>query len=156
MNKSARSLKLTTVMFRAFSQVQHAIAKDIEGYGLNTSEFGTLDVLYHKGPLPIQEVGKRILMANSSMTYVVDKLDGRGFVSREKLERDRRSVMLRLTDEGRIFFETIFETHKETLDMLYGGLSEAEKEMLTEHLKTIGYKAMEHNKRKKSKGDRHV
>ncbi|MCF7932738.1 MAG: MarR family transcriptional regulator [Acholeplasmataceae bacterium] len=152
MNRSAKSLKLTTVMFRAFSQVQTVIKNDIADYGLNTSEFGTLEVLYHKGALPIQGVGELILMANSSMTYVVDKLEKRQFIRRFQLPSDRRSVMIELTNEGRTFFETIFESHKQTLDMLYGGLSDAQKDLVIESMKTIGFKAEETNRTRKKKG----
>ncbi len=152
MNRSAKSLKLTTVMFRAFSQVQTVIKNDIADYGLNTSEFGTLEVLYHKGALPIQGVGELILMANSSMTYVVDKLEKRQFIKRFQLPSDRRSVMIELTNEGKTFFETIFESHKQTLDMLYGGLSDAQKDLVIESMKTIGFKAEETNRTRKKKG----
>ncbi|MCF7932984.1 MAG: hypothetical protein K9K93_07435, partial [Acholeplasmataceae bacterium] len=61
-------------------------------------------------------------------------------------------VMIELTNEGRTFFETIFESHKQTLDMLYGGLSDAQKDLVFESMKTIGFKAEETNRTRKKKG----
>ena len=67
-------LKLTTVLFRTMQNVESVIRSDIQSYQLNTSEFGTLELLYHRGAQPMQSMASRLLMANSSMTYVIDKL----------------------------------------------------------------------------------
>ncbi len=133
--------KLTAVLFRAMQHVQSLIAKDIESYGLNSTEFGTLEMLYHKGPRTNQTISKRLLMANSSMTYTIDKLEKKKYVSRFKNDKDRRNTEISLTNSGKIYISTILKTHEETLRELYKILNEEEKRLLIELMKKLGYYA---------------
>src|SRR5690606_40391428 len=68
-------------------------------YGLNLTEFGVLELLYHKGPQPIQVIGKKVLLASSSITYVIDKLEEKELIVRESCPRDRRVIHVRLTED---------------------------------------------------------
>lgn len=68
-------LKALVVLMRASQSVQDVLRKDIKVYGLNTTEFAVLELLYHKGDQPIQHIGKKILLSSGSITYVVDKLE---------------------------------------------------------------------------------
>jgi MarR family transcriptional regulator, 2-MHQ and catechol-resistance regulon repressor len=138
-------LKLTTVLFRTMQNVSTVIQKDIQSYQLNTSEFGTLELLYNRGRQPIQSIASRLLMANSSMTYVIDKLENRGFITRTADVVDKRMTMIDLTKEGRTFFDNIFPHHKETLRSIYQDLSDEELASVIELLKKVGYRAMHIN-----------
>src|SRR5205807_2347513 len=80
-------------------------------FGLGTTEFGVLEVLYHKGELPVCEVQRRILVESSSTTYVVDKLCDRGLVRRRPSAADRRVTLLALTPPGRRLIARIFPAH---------------------------------------------
>src|SRR5213596_2961899 len=90
-------LQLWDVLARAFDAVERHSRASIARFGLGTTEFGVLEVLYHKGELPVCDVQRRILVESSSTTYVVDKLVARGLVRRRPDETDRRSVRLDLT-----------------------------------------------------------
>src|SRR2546427_2561230 len=57
-----RSLKLWVVLARAFDAVERHSRASIARFGLGTTEFGVLEVLYHKGELPVCEVQRRILV----------------------------------------------------------------------------------------------
>jgi MarR family transcriptional regulator, 2-MHQ and catechol-resistance regulon repressor len=133
-----RVLKLQTVLFKAFKEIEGRTRNDIRNYGLNSSEFGTLEYVYHKGKQPIQRVGERMLMANSSMTYVIDKLEKRNLVKRIESEGDRRITYVDLTEEGRTFFESIFKVHVQTLKDMYRVLEAEEQRDLIDMLKRIG------------------
>jgi len=133
-----RVLKLQTVLFKAFKEIEGRTRNDIRNYGLNSSEFGTLEYVYHKGKQPIQRVGERMLMANSSMTYVIDKLEKRNLVKRIESEGDRRITYVDLTEEGRTFFESIFKVHVQTLKDMYRVLEAEEQRDLIDLLKRIG------------------
>src|SRR5256712_8829393 len=78
---------------RSAGHARHSRAS-IARFGLGTTEFGVLEVLYHKGELPVCEVQRRILVESSSTTYVVDKLVARGLVRRRPGQEDRREVLL--------------------------------------------------------------
>ena len=141
MTNNQIDLKLTAVLFRAMQHIERNIASDIESNNLNTTEFGTLEMLYHKGPRTIQMISKRLLMANSSMTYTIDKLEKKGFVKRTKDQKDRRNTEIALTNLGREYIEFILPKHAETLRELYKILSEDEKEELVGLMKKLGYYA---------------
>jgi len=67
------ALSLWVVLARAFDAVERHSRASIVRFGLGTTEFGVLEVLYHKGELPVCEVRRRILVESSSTTYVVDQ-----------------------------------------------------------------------------------
>ena len=87
------SLQLWVVLARAFDAVKRHSRASIARFGLGTTEFGVLEVLYHKGELPVCEVQRRILVESSSTTYVVDKLCDRGLVRRRPSQTDRRVTL---------------------------------------------------------------
>ncbi|MDY0339021.1 MAG: MarR family transcriptional regulator [Acholeplasmataceae bacterium] len=139
MNTNKEDLKLTAVLFRAMQHIQWMITKDIESHGLNTTEFGTLEMLYNKGSRTIQTISKKLLMANSSMTYTIDKLEKKKFVIRTKDDKDRRNTEIALTDLGKNYIENVMVKHQETLRELYKILSEEEKLVLIDLMKKLGY-----------------
>ncbi|MDO9628797.1 MAG: MarR family transcriptional regulator [Acholeplasmataceae bacterium] len=149
MSHDKEYLKLTTVLFRAMQNVETVIKNDISSYQLNTSEFGVLELLYNRGKQPIQSIANRMLMANSSMTYVIDKLEQKNMISRTQDDIDKRITMIDLTMEGHHFFKGIFPNHVKTLGNIYQCLSPEELNELIESLKKIGYHAMEMNGVKK-------
>ena len=74
-----QSLKLFIVLSRAHKAINEATNQFIQKNGLNPTEFAVLELLYHKGRQPLQQIGNKILLASGSITYVVDKLEKRGF-----------------------------------------------------------------------------
>src|SRR5690625_891605 len=94
------SLKLFVVLSRAFEAIQKEVAKDIRSYGLNPTEFAVLELLYNKGEQPIQKIGEKVLLASSSITYVVDKLEDKSYLVRKACPKDRRVTYATLTDRS--------------------------------------------------------
>src|SRR3989442_15668241 len=102
------ALRLWVVLARAFDAVERHSRASIARFHLGTTEFGVLEVLYHKGTLPVCEVQRRILIESGSTTYVVDKLVRRGLVRRAAGAPDRRQRPLPLTARGRRLVDPIF------------------------------------------------
>lgn len=142
-------LKLTTVLFRTMQNVEAVIKRDIKSHHLNTSEFGTLELLYNRGPQPMQSMASRLLMANSSMTYVIDQLEQKGWITRCQDEVDKRVMVVGLTEQGKTFFDNIFPKHVETLSTIYETLNEDELTALINILKKVGYQAKDLREKKK-------
>lgn len=135
------NLKLTTVLLRATNEIERVIKKDINNYKLNASEFGVLEFLYHKNEQPIQIICSKLLMPNSSMTYVIDGLEKKNFVARKPSKEDKRYTNIALTEEGKSYFSTIFPKHENMLNTLYETLSEDEISQLINLSKKIGIEA---------------
>lgn len=136
-----RNLKAFTVVFRAYQSIQDATKKDLLQYGVNQTEFGVLEFLYHRGEQPIQVLGKKILIASSSITYVVDKLEEKGFVCRRSCPNDRRVTYAVLTSEGQQLMERIFPAHEQKINEIFEVLTEQELDAMVEALKKVGINA---------------
>src|SRR5699024_1526319 len=126
---------------RAQEAIRKEAVKDIKTYGLNLSEFGVLEFLYHKGEQPIQMIGKKVLLASSSMTYVIDKLEKKELLERIACPKDRRVIYGRLTDEGKALMENIFPQHEQAMARIFSSLTMEEKEHAISLLKTVGLSA---------------
>lgn len=137
------SLKLFVVMNKSLGSVKKRVQQEIKTLGLNPTEFAVLELLYNKGNHTIQKIGEKVLIASSSITYVVDKLEGKGYVKREPCPKDRRITYAVITDEGRQLMDDIFPKHRKDLSNIYSGLTEQEKETAIELLKKLGYHAEE-------------
>lgn len=139
--ESDLSLKLFVVLTRALQAVEKQVIKDIKSHGLNLSEFGVLELLYNKGDQPIQKIGQKILLASSSMTYVIDKLEKKQYLKRRACPNDRRVTYATITEKGKYLMDDIFPKHKEAIDHIMGGLNSKEKEVVIDQLKKLGYHA---------------
>ncbi len=137
------SLKLFVVLSRAVQSITKRIEEDIKRYGLNPTEFAVLELLFSKGDQPIQKIGDKILLASSSITYVVDKLEKKQLLVRKPCSKDRRVTYASITSEGTELMNTIFPKHREAIQQIFGGLDSAEKETMIEQLKKLGYYAQE-------------
>lgn len=141
--ETASSLKLWVVMNRALRSIEAPLRQQVETHGISFTEFAVLEVLLHKGPLPIGEVGDRILLTSGSMTYVIDKLQERGLIRRRACDEDRRIIYAELTEQGRALIETVFSEHAALIRHLMGELRLTEKETVTDLLKRLGRSAEE-------------
>jgi MarR family 2-MHQ and catechol resistance regulon transcriptional repressor len=135
---TARALKLWVVMNRASATVAKALRSQVEARGLGLTEFGVLEVLLHKGALPISAIGGNILLTSGSMTYVIDKLEKRGWIARRACGEDRRVTYIDLTAEGRSVIEPVFKEHAELLRDLFVGIDPEEQETATQLLRRLG------------------
>jgi MarR family transcriptional regulator, 2-MHQ and catechol-resistance regulon repressor len=132
------ALKLWIVLARAYRSVLDYARQDIEARGLGMTEFAVLEALFHKGPLPLGELSELVLLTSGSTTYVADKLEGRGLLSRRPCSDDRRVIRAELTEQGRALIESIFPAHAEALRRALSSLDEAEKRQAVSLLKRLG------------------
>jgi MarR family 2-MHQ and catechol resistance regulon transcriptional repressor len=131
-------LKTLTILFRATHSFEKWIKEDVQKYGLNTSEFGVLEVLYHKGPLSIQDIKEKVLIASSSMTYVVDQLTRKKVILRKQDISDKRVFKLELSQKGKEFMNAVYPIHAQNLRKYLDRLTPSEEETLRCLLKLIG------------------
>ena len=137
-NDTNLSLKLFIVLSRAHRAISDKIEQDIKSYGLNPTEFAVLELLYHKGDQPIQHIGKKVLLASGSITYVVDKLEKKKYIERVSCPNDRRVTFASITEDGKSFMKSIFPTHEEEITRIFGSLNAEEKTIMIELLKKLG------------------
>jgi len=88
-------------LMRAANSVTHEISKALTEYSLTTSQFGVLETLYHLGDLQQHTLGEKLLKSGGNITTVVDNLEKRKLIVRERCKDDRRCIWVRLTTPGR-------------------------------------------------------
>lgn len=137
-NNGERELKLFIVLSRASKVIAEEAHQLIEQYGLNPTEFGVLELLYHRGHQPIQKIGQKILLRSGSMTYVVNRLEERGLLKRILCEQDKRVTHISITEKGRELIESIFPEHTENIKSIMSGLNAEEQEMAITLLRKLG------------------
>jgi len=136
-----KNLKTITTLFRATDSFSKAIQKDVKNYGLNVTEFGILEALYHKGKMSIKGVLEKVLITNSTMSYVVDQLIKKDYITKSQAESDRRSFELDLTKKGHDLMKTAYDQHYKNMRTIIECLSSEEEEQLRDMLKRIGKRA---------------
>ncbi|WP_261303297.1 MarR family winged helix-turn-helix transcriptional regulator [Paenibacillus andongensis] len=132
------SLDLYIALSRASEWVNAHGDRDIRNHGLNRTEFGVLELLYHKGAQPIQQIGGKVLMSSGNITYVVDKLEKKEFVKRKTSTEDRRLIFAEITDKGKQFIEEVFPKHTKVIEKAVAGLTAEEKKIASQLLKKLG------------------
>lgn len=133
-----QSLKLYIVLSRANKAINETTNQFFQENGLNPTEFAVLELLYHKGMQPLQKIGQKILLASGSITYVIDKLEKRGFIERASCSSDRRITYAQITPEGEAFMGKLFPEHEKHLHELLSALTPEEKEQAITLLKKLG------------------
>lgn len=124
MSRKAESLKTYIALKRSINEIESKTRKFLGSFGLNLNEFAVLEILYHKGKRTTQQIKESILIANSSTTYIVDKLCDKGLVKREFAPEDRRVINVEITESGRKLMDELFPTHAEQLTANFDKLSE--------------------------------
>jgi MarR family 2-MHQ and catechol resistance regulon transcriptional repressor len=126
------------VLMKAHRSLERRAMESIESSDVGLSDFGVMEMLLHKGPQPVNEIGRRIGLTSGAITTAVDRLESCDFVQRELHATDRRARVVRLTPRGRSQAARLFAGHRAVMDRAAGGLSRAERETLIRLLKKLG------------------
>ena len=129
---------LWLVLWKAFRAMEAQAGRSIAGLGLCQSDFGVMEALLHKGPLPVKALGEKVLLTSGSMTAAIDRLERRGWVARGDDPQDRRSRIVRLTPEGRKTIQALFRTHERDMEQAASRLSRIERLELMRLLRKLG------------------
>jgi MarR family 2-MHQ and catechol resistance regulon transcriptional repressor len=107
------------------------------------SDFGVLEALLHKGPLPVNALGAKVLLTSGSITTAVDRLERRGLVERGGDAADRRARIVHLTAAGRRLIRKLFAEHEQAMEQAASALVQEERAILTRLLRKLGRGAEE-------------
>ena len=130
------------VLWKAARAVEAYAENSISQLDLCGSDFAVLEALLHKGPLPVNEIGKKVLLTSGSITVAVDRLEEKGLVERRAHGSDRRARIVHLTREGKKLITRAYADHAADLERLASAsLTKKERDTLIRLLKQIGYKA---------------
>ena len=132
---------LWLVLARCYRAVSQVAEGSINESALGLTDFAVLEALYHKGPLLLGEVQKKILVSSGGVTYLVDRLVDRGLVRRKLCTEDRRARYAELTEEGTELMDRIFPEHAVCLAEVMSSLNGLEIREVTRMLRELGVHA---------------
>ena len=132
------ALGLWIALARCYATHTRAVAYKVQEYDLTVPQFGALEALYHLGPLSLGELADKLLVTGGNVTYVMDRLEAQGLVSRYRSESDRRVVHAKLTEKGRALVARVFPEHAVFIEHLCRHLEPAEQQVLRRLLKQLG------------------
>jgi MarR family transcriptional regulator, 2-MHQ and catechol-resistance regulon repressor len=125
------------ILMQTSKAIHERIKEEMTKNKLGITEFSVLEVLYQKGKQTIQQIGNCILVSSGSMTYVIDKLEQRGLLSRNACPDDRRVIHVTLTDEGNELMNEIMPKYHEVVNHMFDSLNSDEAETLVQLLKKV-------------------
>lgn len=127
-------------LMRASESINMRLNRHLSDVNLTVSQFGTLEVLHHLGPLNQRSIGEKLLKSGGNITMVIDNLEKQGYVIRKKDPSDRRAVLIHLTKEGERFINQFFPKHLDRIKEEFSVLTEEEKKTLADICKKLGLK----------------
>lgn len=136
--KEMRALNTYVKLMRAAESLTTRAHQHLSSSGLTISQFGVLEALYHLGPLSQKDIGQKILRSSGNITMVLDNLEKRSLVRRERHQHDRRSFIVHLTDAGNKLIRKIFPPHAAVITNEMNALTAAEQKALGDLCKKLG------------------
>ena len=129
------------VMMKAMRALTRYAAAGIEETGLGLSDFGVLELLLHKGPLPVNTIGPIVDLTPGSISIAVDRLFAKGLVTRVESTEDRRVRIVALTPRGKELILSAFRKHSGQMKRVFSELNPEELRNLAVALKKVGKRA---------------
>jgi len=126
------------VLWRAAHAIEQNAIRSVSALGLGPSDFAVLEVLLHKGPQPVNIIGRKVLLTSGSITAAVDRLESRKLLRRTADQKDRRSRIVQLTETGRHLIERAFQKHAMDMEETMAVLRSGERIELVRLLKKVG------------------
>ncbi len=138
-NSEKNTLNAFITLMRATETMNNRLNRHLADVDLTVSQFGTLEVLHHLGPLNQRTIGEKLLKSGGNITMVIDNLEKNNFVKRKKDPGDRRAVLIHLTPKGKQFIEDFFPKHLDKIKEEFSVLTEEEKKTLSKLCKKLGF-----------------
>src|SRR6266851_5644701 len=141
--QDSAGVHLWLVLMKAFQALFPHAEESIRRTELGDSDFRVLEVLLHKGSLPVNTIGPKVWLTPGSISVAVDRLVKKGLVSRNDHPGDRRVRRVELTPKGRALISRGFGEHAAAMEHVADVLSKSERLTLLRLLKKLGKHAAE-------------
>ena len=139
--KPPEAIHAWLIIMKARNSIARYALPPITDEGLGDSDFRLLDVLLHKGPMPVNAIGPKVDLNPGSVSVAVDRLYKKGFVSRVESSSDRRVRTVALTEKGREMFVPLFRRHAALIKHAFQDVSTEELQQVEGVLKKVGKRA---------------
>ncbi len=126
------------VLHKTARAVERNALASISQLGLGLSDFAVLELLLHKGPQPVNRIGRKVLLSSGSITAAVDRLQDRTLVERIPDQTDGRTRIVQLTDAGKTLIRQAFDQHQLDMEETMAVLRPRERTEVVTLLRKLG------------------
>lgn len=137
MSQPADFLPTVQALVQCYQAFEAYSAAHIRALGLTPPQFDIIATLGNTAGMTATELGERTLITKGTLTGVVDRLAGRGWVERVAHGSDRRCQIIRLTKSGKALFAKAFPAHMAHLHACFAGTGAAEHRRWQDALRTL-------------------
>ncbi|MBY0402709.1 MAG: MarR family transcriptional regulator [Cyanobacteria bacterium] len=138
MSEKITGIHVWLVLMKAHQVLSKHSERSLNLKDMCFSDFVVLEILLHKGPMPINQIGDKLLLTSGSLTTAVDRLEKMGYTQRQMDPQDRRTRIVSLTPLGQEVIEALFQKHEAYFEAFMEILSQEERKSLIETLKKMG------------------
>jgi MarR family 2-MHQ and catechol resistance regulon transcriptional repressor len=136
-----RALSAYINVMRATDSLVSKASAQLEAAGMTVGQFAVLEALHHLGPMCQHTLAEKLLRSGGNVTLVVNNLEKRGWVRRERQKTDRRMVQIHLTPKGAKLIAKVFPEHAAVVAQLLGELTADEQDELRRLAGKLGHGA---------------
>lgn len=136
--EAQRALNAYIALMRASDSVSARVHRHLAAAGLSISQFGVLEILYHLGPLSPRDLCSKLLRSSGNVTLILDNLEKRDLIRRERDQRDRRMVTIHLTEAGQELIAEVFPRQVDAIQADLSVLTPAEQDELRRLCRKLG------------------
>lgn len=140
-DEEVRALNVYIKLQKAARTLAWRLGSQLENYGITMSQLGVLDILYHLGSMPENELRPKLLGLGTDVDHLLEGMEHLALVRRERHPQERREVLVYLTDRGRELVEEVFPRHVSTLVACMEVLGPREQEQLGDLCRRLGLHA---------------
>jgi MarR family 2-MHQ and catechol resistance regulon transcriptional repressor len=135
---NSQGIHVWLVLWKAARSLESHAHRSVRSLEMGLSDFGVLEALLHKGPLPVSAIGQKVLLTSGAMTAAVDRLEDRGLVERVNDPSDRRARIVQLTRAGAKLAREVFARHQRDMEHAVSCLTSSERRTLVPLLRKLG------------------
>jgi MarR family transcriptional regulator, 2-MHQ and catechol-resistance regulon repressor len=131
------------VLMKAYRTLMCHAERSFEMADIGLTDFVVLEMLLHKGPQKVNDIGRAAALTSGAITAAVDRVEKHGLVVRTLDPNDRRARVVRLTPKGETLIRTLFDRHVPAMERATSGLTDSERSTLVGLLKKLGLSAQQ-------------
>ncbi len=126
------------VRFLRFNLVSNKkLQDDLERLDLTPPQFYVLATIGYAGGLPFGEIGEKMMVTVSNLTGIVDRLEEKKLVVRERDARDRRVVRVTLTEKGAKVYRNTIPVFEKSISEFFSPLDKNQQKELASLLRKL-------------------
>jgi len=126
------------IRFLRFNLISNKkLQDDLEKLQLTSPQFYVLATIGYAGGLPFGEIGEKMMVTVSNLTGIVDRLEEKGLVARERDAHDRRVIRVRLTEKGSKLYKNTIPLFEKSISQFFSPLDKSQQKELSSLLRKL-------------------